>query len=162
MLSNATPHIRPPTPADAEALGGLVRALCVHQGDPTEHATTEAVLRDMISPGRAVDCLVAEEAGRLVGYVTFQSAYEAAHAARGLYVCDLFVSDEARGRGAGRRLLVAVAREVEARGLVYLWWVSKAWNSEAQAFYAGLGAMSEAVVAHAIHGEPLARLIGEG
>ena len=45
--------------------------------------------------------------------------------------------------------MAAVAAAAKAEGRTFLWWCSKEWNREAQAFYAGLGAIEETVQAHA-------------
>ena len=69
---------------------------------------------------------------------------------------------EARIARAFRRslaLIAAVASGTRARGGRFIWWVSKAWNVDAQQAYARLGAFSEPVVAHALFDEPFERLV---
>jgi len=150
--------IRAAVPADVPALAALGRELNAHQGDPVEHFTEEAVVRDAFGAPPAFDALVAEQGGRIVGYALFVDAYESGWAARGLYLGDLYVAPPARRGGIGRALVSALAREARARGKTYLWWVSKEWNAEAHAFYASLGAQSEPVVAHALTFEAFERL----
>lgn len=154
---------------DAEGLARLAAELNAHQGDPTEHFTAEAVLRDGFGPEPAFRALVAEADGELLGYALLVPAYETAWAASGYYLSDLHVTESARRRGVGRALVAAAAAEARRQGKSYLWWATRAWNDEAQAFYRRLGAFDEALHAHVLpqmafeelarHGE---RLLGEG
>lgn len=54
--------------------------------------------------------------------------------------------------------MAAVAREAKARGKSFVWWASKPWNSEAQAFYRALGATDEPVLAHVVSDRALEAL----
>jgi ribosomal protein S18 acetylase RimI-like enzyme len=67
-----------------------------------------------------------------------------------LYVCHLSRAPRAPRRGVGRALIAAVARQGRARERTFLWWASKPWNEDAQAFYAALGVTTEPVLAHAL------------
>jgi L-amino acid N-acyltransferase YncA len=89
----------------------------------------------------------------------FHASYDAPHAARGLYLQDLYVDAAERRHGVGRALMAAVAREARAAGCAFFWWTAKQWNTEALRFYRDLGAISETVVAHALFGEAFDRLI---
>jgi GNAT superfamily N-acetyltransferase len=153
--------VRRATIEDAPALAELSRGLNAHQGDPTSNFSAAAARRDGFGDAPCWTALIAERAGRPVGYAMFHAAYDAPHAARGLYLQDLYVRDEERRRGAGRALMAAVAREARAAGCVFFWWTAKQWNTEALSFYRQLGASAETVVAHALFGEPFDRLIEE-
>lgn len=143
-------HIRPACDADAEVLAELVNALAAEQQDPTEHFTAESARRDALGGTPAFSTLVAETGGEVVGYVTFLEAYESSFAARGLYLSDLYVRPDARGKGIGRALVAAVAREAKQQERSFVWWVSKPGNKAAQEFYRKLGASQEPVLAHAL------------
>lgn len=156
-----TTVIRRATPADADAVAGLVRQLNAQQGDPTEHFTTETLIRDGFGDDATITVLVAELDVRLVGYALMHVAYESAWAARGLYLADLFVVPDARRRGIGRALIAAAAREARDQERSYLWWASKPWNDEARAFFDALGAVTEPVNAHALTFDAFDALAGE-
>jgi GNAT superfamily N-acetyltransferase len=150
--------IRLAVASDAEALARMAEALSRSQEEP-EHRLTAAVLRDhAFGPDPAFECIVAERDGAAVGYASFVDAYESSAAARGFYLCDLFVTEAARRQGIGRTLVAAVSAEARRRGRSYVWWASKPWNEAAHAFYRTLGATHEPVVAHALFGETFERL----
>ncbi len=151
--------VRPATPADAEAVTRLCDELNEHEGEPVGHFTPELVRRDGF--GRTPPefrILLALLDGEPAGYAMFHPSYSSEWGQRGVYLQDLFVRPAARRRGAGRALLAAVTRAAEADGRTFVWWCSKAWNANVQAFYAGLGAIEEDVRAHALFGEPFAAL----
>lgn len=154
--------VRPAVAADAPVLTELMAALNRHQRDPVEHMTLERVRADALGDDPWFETLIAERDGAVVGYVCFHRAYETAFAARGFYVQDLYVTEEARGGGVGKALVAAVAALARERGAIYLWWVSKLWNVEAQAAYAQWGAIEEQVKAHALFGEPFDALVRGG
>lgn len=148
-------RIREAAPNDSAALAALVRALNQHQGDPSDHFNETTLERDVFGPDACLGAIVAVDAsavdaGGLIGYAFFHDGYESAYAARGAYLCDLYVVNEARRNGAGRALVAAVAKRAKARGRTFLWWVSRGWNEGAQKFYASLGATNEPVMAHAL------------
>jgi GNAT superfamily N-acetyltransferase len=153
--------IRPARADDADALAVLVREQNAHQRDPTDRFDAPAARRDGFGDPRRFEALLAESDGRPVGYALFLPAYESAHAVAGLYVADLYVAPAHRRQGIGRALLAALAAEARARGLGFLWWVSRAWNTDAHAFFRRVAAVEDPVVAFATFGEPFERLAAE-
>lgn len=155
--------IAPAGPPDAAELAQLMRGLNAHEGDPLEHATEAAMLRDVCAEGRAVDGLIARLGGAAVGMVLFHPAYEAPRAERGAFVTDLYVAPEARRRGVGRALLAAAARATAARGGRFLWLTALARNPGAQAFYRAVCDEEDRdLVAFALTRGRFAALAGEG
>ncbi|MDP6705293.1 MAG: GNAT family N-acetyltransferase [Alphaproteobacteria bacterium] len=156
-----TIRIRRAGPEDADAIAALAHGLNEHEGEPTEHFTAEAVRRDGFGDDPAFGVLLAEVGDRPAGYALFHDSYDTGHAARGRYLCDLFVSPEARRLGVGRALVGATAREAAAEGRVYLWWTAYARNLRARAFYDAIGAREEHLVVHALSGKAFDRLVQE-
>jgi GNAT superfamily N-acetyltransferase len=150
--------IRPAGPDDAGLVADLIEELNRHQGEPTGRVTADAVRRDGFGARPEFQVLLAEVDGAVAGYALFHPSWSTEVGERGFYLYDLYVREAARGRGVGRALLAAVAARARAEGRTFLWWSSKDWNREAQAFYAGLGAIEETAKAHAIFGEPFERL----
>jgi GNAT superfamily N-acetyltransferase len=77
-----------------------------------------------------------------VGFALFFHNFSTFIGKPGLYLEDLFVRPQARGRGIGRRLLVWLAQEALARGCARLDWAVLDWNAPSIGFYHGLGAVA--------------------
>ena len=118
----------------------MANALNRHEALNPRAFTAAIVRRDAFGPRRAFHVLVAEAAGRVVGYASFAVGYNTDIAARELWMHDLFVVPGSRRRGVGRALVTAVAREAARRGVGCLEWGVRAGNSGALRFYRGLGA----------------------
>jgi GNAT superfamily N-acetyltransferase len=163
MPQRSSPAVRRAQPADAEVLATLGRALNVQQGDPNTYFTVEAVRRDGFAEAPKFEAWVAEVNGQPVGYaLVVPAAYETSYAKAGVYVQDVFVAPEARQRGVGRALMAAVAADARRRGLEFVWWVSRAWNTEAHAFFRTLATVEEPVIAFAMFGDEFVKLADEG
>lgn len=144
---------------DADVIARLASQLAAHQGDEC-NLDADKVRADGFGPTRAFRCLLGEIEGVVQGYALIMPWYDpAAAAARGLYVADLFVAPDYRGRGLGRMLLRAVAIEATSQGFAFVGWLSKAWNQPAQEFHQSLGAIHEPAVGHALFGEALIQLV---
>ena len=96
--------------------------------------------RDLFGPRPLIGCAVAEASGRLVGYALYYPVYSSFRTAKAMWLEDLFVEPEARGRGAGRDLLAFVARTALERGCQALDWLVLDWNRRSIEFYERLGA----------------------
>jgi GNAT superfamily N-acetyltransferase len=75
-----------------------------------------------------------------VGFALFFHSFSTFLAQPGIYLEDLFVVPEQRGRGVGRALLTELARVAVKRGCSRLEWVVLHWNRDAIGFYERLGA----------------------
>lgn len=163
-MSGAAPEllVRRATAADADLVTRLIEELNAHQKEETGHVTAAAVRRDGFGAAPEFTALLAELGGEVVGYALYHPTWSTETGEPGLFLYDLYVRDAARGHGVGRALMRAVAVAAKAEGRSFLWWCSKPWNQQAQAFYAGLGAIEEDIRAHAIHGEAFTRLADGG
>src|SRR6187431_795027 len=102
----SAPIIRPATAADVPLILQLIRELADYEKLAHEVRATEAQLRaTLFGPQPAAEVVIAEYAGQAVGFAVFFASYSTWEAAPGLYLEDLFVRQEARGRGVGRELL---------------------------------------------------------
>jgi GNAT superfamily N-acetyltransferase len=118
----------------------MANALNRHEALSPRAFTAAIVRRDAFGSRRAFRVLVAEVAGRVVGYASFVTGYNIDIAARELWMHDLFVGRRWRGRGVGRALVRAVAREAARRGFTCLEWGVRDSNRCAIRFYRALGA----------------------
>jgi len=136
----------------------MANALNRHEGLSPDAFTPAIVRRDAFGPKAAFRVFVAEADGRVAGYASFLPGYNSDLAIPGLWMLDLFVIPAARGRGLGRALVRAVAREAVRRRLTCLEWGVRGDNIRARRFYRGLGArIGQARIASLI-GRPLVTL----
>jgi GNAT superfamily N-acetyltransferase len=163
MPQPSRPLVRRAELGDADALAALGQALNVQQGDPSTNFTAEAVRRDGFGETPKFEAWVAEADGQTVGYaLVVPAAYETGYAKAGVYVQDVFVAPGARQRGVGRALMAAVAADARRRGLEFVWWASRTWNTESHVFFRTLATVEEPVIAFAMFGDQFTRLADEG
>ena len=135
--------IRPGTAADVPAILDLIRGLAEYERAPDQVTCDEARLRESLYPaaGKAdAEVLIAEADGAPAGFAVFFHNYSTWWGRRGLYLEDLFVRPEMRGRGIGKGLLQALARIARERDCARLEWSVLDWNQPAIDFYKSLGA----------------------
>lgn len=156
-------RIRPATEADVPLILRFIRELAEYERLLHEVVATEDKLRATLFGARpAAEVVIAEDDGEAVGFALFFHNYSTFLAQPGLYLEDLYVRPEARGRGVGRALLAHLARLARERECGRLeWWVLD-WNESAIRFYRSLAArpMDEWTVFR-LTGPDLARLADE-
>ena len=150
--------IRPAAPSDAARVTELANALSTHEGLAPDVYDARKVRDDMIGDGRALDVLVAEDAGHILGYASYQDHYDTDVGARGLWLAELYVAEEARRRGIARQLMAALARIATERGLVSIGWAVRIANRRARDFYEIIGANDDDTRLLALEGAALASL----
>ena len=152
--------VRPARAADAPLILGFIRDLADYEKLLHEVRTTLAdIERLLFSDHPRAFCDIAELDGEPVGQALWfynLSTFEGRH---GLYLEDLYVRPEARGRGAGLALLRGLARRCRDEGLARLEWTVLDWNAPSIAFYDALGADAKSEwILRRLAGEALARL----
>jgi ribosomal protein S18 acetylase RimI-like enzyme len=109
----------------------------------------------------AFEAYIAERAGKAVGLCLFFYTFSSWRGELGVYVQDLYVSDEARGCGLGRRLIAETVRLGKARGATYLRLSVARENTAAQEFYRAIGmSRSEDECIYQASGTEFERLAG--
>jgi len=145
---------------DVADILGFIRDLAKFEKLEHEVAATEQSLRDtLFGPRRYAEVVFVEEDKVRVGFALFFHNYSTFLGRPGLYLEDLYVRADMRGRGYGKLLLRHLAGLAVARGCGRLeWWVLD-WNRGAIDFYRSLGAepMSDWTV-YRLSGEALRRL----
>jgi GNAT superfamily N-acetyltransferase len=133
--------IRPATSADVPAIRQLIRALAEYEKLLDQFVITEAQLREhLFGPRPYAEVLLAEEGTQVVGYALFFHTYSTFLGRPSLYLEDLFVLPELRGRGHGKELLARLAKIAVERGCGRFEWMVLDWNTPAIQFYESLGA----------------------
>ena len=134
-------RIRPALATDAPLMLSLIRGLAAYEKLAHEVIATESQLAAELGAAQpVVHALIAERAGRALGFALYFFSFSTFLARQGLYLEDLYVLPEARGGGIGRALLVELARHAAQRGCGRMEWSVLDWNSDAQRFYRSLGA----------------------
>ncbi len=136
--------IRPATPADLPLILEFIRALADYEKLTHEVEATEDKLRaTLFGEKPAAECVLAftdDIAPTPAGFALFFTNYSTFLAKPGLYLEDLFVKPEFRGRGIGKSLLLHLAKLANERGCGRMEWTVLDWNQPAIAFYESLGA----------------------
>ncbi|RSU49245.1 GNAT family N-acetyltransferase [Sphingomonas sp. S-NIH.Pt15_0812] len=154
------PLIRPARPADAATILRFIRDLAAFEREPDAVEATEATLGEALFGDRpAAEAVIAEQDGRPLGFALFFHNFSTWTGRRGLYLEDLYVTPDARGRGIGGALLRHLAGIAVARGCARFEWSVLDWNAEAIAVYRRIGAVGmEDWTVQRLSGEPLRRL----
>jgi len=133
--------IRPTEPADVPAIADLIRGLARFEKLEHEVTMTEDLLgQNLFGPRRYAEALIAEEESVPVGFALFFHNFSTFLAKPGIYLEDLFVVPEQRGRGIGQALLQRLAKIAVERDCGRLEWAVLDWNRDAIGFYERLGA----------------------
>src|ERR1700737_2232768 len=133
--------IRPATVADVPVILELIRELATYERAPNEVTATEEQLVDVLfGPRPAAEVLVAFEKETPVGFAVFFHNFSTWLGRPGLYLEDLFVRPEDRGKGYGRALLIHLAKIARERACGRMEWAVLDWNEPAIEFYHKLGA----------------------
>lgn len=140
---SVTLSIRPATPADLPLIAQFIRDLAEYEKLAHEVRFDEAKLGEtLFEPRPYAEVLIAEDDGAPVGFALFFHNFSTFEGRPGIYLEDLFVVPEARGKGVGKALLSRLAALAIERDCARLeWWVLD-WNTPAIDFYRALGARS--------------------
>lgn len=134
-------RIRSATPDDAPLILSLVRELAAYERAPDAvTATEDDCRRDGFGPGRKFHCDIAEWNGAPAGFCLYFWNWSTWQGKPGLYLEDLFVKPELRGKGIGKALLVYLARVAVREGCGRFTWQVLDWNEPSIRFYESLGA----------------------
>lgn len=153
-------QLRPATVADVPAVLRCIRGLAEFERLAHECLATEALLHDtLFGPAPAAEVVLATHGDDTAGFALWFRSYSTFLARPGIYLEDLFVFPEHRGRGLGRRLLAHLAGIAVERGYGRLEWSVLDWNADAIRFYESLGATPlNEWTTYRLAGSPLAAL----
>src|SRR5213593_3605525 len=133
--------IRPASVEDVPIILQLIRDLATYERAPHEVTATEEQLIDVLFGRRPVaEVLLAFEGKSPVGFAVFFHNFSTWLGRPGLYLEDLFVKPEKRGKGYGHALLVDLAKIARDRGCGRMEWAVLDLNDPAIQFYHKLGA----------------------
>jgi len=142
LVTGTTPmlKIHPADINDVSVLTALIRELADYERLSHEAILTEAdIARDGFGENPKFRALIAEWEGQAVGYACFFELYSTFHGCAGLFLEDIFVRPQFRGKGIGKALLAQVADVACKEGNSCLRWEVLDWNTPAIEFYRKLG-----------------------
>ena len=134
-------QIRPARVEDVSVIMQLIHDLATYERAPDEVTATEEQLVDVLFCDKpAAEVLLVFEGESPVGFAVYFYNFSTWLGRAGLYLEDLFVKPEKRGKGYGRALLVELAKIARDRGCGRMEWAVLDWNEPAIKFYRALGA----------------------
>jgi GNAT superfamily N-acetyltransferase len=135
-----TINIRPAKPDEAGLVLDFIKKLAVYEKCADDVVADEATLRHSLFVEHAAEVVFAEEDGTVVGFALFFHNFSTFVGRKGMYLEDLFVLPEKRGRGYGKALLKYVAKLAVERNCGRMEWICLDWNESALSVYRSMGA----------------------
>ena len=126
---------------DVPAILEFIKMLADYEKMSDQVVATEAGLEEWIFDKNKAEVLLAEEEGEAVGFALFFHNFSTFLGRAGIYLEDLFVRPEQRGKGYGKALLQRLAQIAVERGCGRLEWSCLDWNQPSIDFYLSLGAV---------------------
>ena len=151
------------TQDDVPVILDLIKQLAEYEKAADQVVATEKLLHESLFEQRAAEVLLVEVDGRAVGFAVFFTSYSTWLARAGIFLEDLFVLPDERGKGYGKGLLVHLAQIAVERGCGRLEWNCLDWNQPSIDFYLSLGAEKmECWTTYRLEGDTLEALASEG
>jgi GNAT superfamily N-acetyltransferase len=140
-IGTAELEIRIATEQDTRVILSFIKGLAEYERLSHEVLVTEELLRDSLFGTKPeAEVIIAFEGGEPAGFALFFHNYSTFLGQKGLYLEDLFVNPDRRGRGIGKALLAQLAKIAKERNCGRLEWAVLDWNEPAINFYKSLNA----------------------
>lgn len=133
--------IKPATPADTPLILQFIKAIADYEKLLSEVEANEEVLHaSLFGKDANAKVLIAYEGDFAVGFALYFYNFSTFKGRKGLYLEDLFVYPEHRGKGYGKALLLHLAKQAEEEHCGRMEWIVLDWNTPAIDFYRSIGA----------------------
>lgn len=154
--------LRPATEADLDAIITLIRGLAEYEREPDAVTLDpEELRRHLFGQRPYAEVILAEDQSATIGFALYFHNFSTWMGKPGIWLEDLFVMPEYRGRGHGKALLVELARIAVERGCGRFEWSVLDWNEPSIAFYKSLGAVPmDEWTNYRVTGDALERMAG--
>ena len=162
LLQKGSLSIRRAVRSDAPAIADLIMGLAIYEHMPECCHATVPMLEESIFDRGEAKVLIAEYDGEPAGFSLYFYNYSTWLAKKGLYLEDLFVKPEMRGKGIGKSLLQTLARIAVEEGCGRFEWSCLDWNEPSINFYKSMGAVPmEDWTMYRVTGDALTKLAGQ-
>jgi GNAT superfamily N-acetyltransferase len=125
---------------DVPIILGFIKGLAQYEKMSDEVVATEELLKEWIFDKKKAEVIFVVKDGKEIGFALFFHNFSTFLGRAGIYLEDLYVLPEYRGRGYGKELLKEVARIAVERGCGRFEWACLDWNEPSIEFYLSLGA----------------------
>ena len=134
--------IREATIEDCDLIMTLIRELAEYERLSHEVEATAGKLREtLFGSNRRAEVLIAEHQGTAVGYALFFHNFSTFTGRPGLYLEDIYVQPNWRGKGLGKLIMIQIARLAVERNCSRLEWAVLDWNAPSISFYRSIDAV---------------------
>lgn len=134
-------NIRQAQRTDAGLVLAFIQKIAAYEKMSDEVVATVQSIETYVFDQGAAEVLIAEYEGKPVGFALYFENFSTFQGRTGLYLEDLFVDQEMRGLGIGKKLFQAVAAEAVRRGCQRMEWTCLDWNQPSIDFYHAMGAV---------------------
>lgn len=151
--------LRIATACDTALILEFIKELAHYEKMSDQVVATEELLHDTLFMQKKAEVLIGEYQGKPVAFALFFHNFSTFLGRPGIYLEDLYVKEEYRGMGFGKKILKALAKLATERGCGRLEWSCLNWNTPSIGFYKSLGSipMDEWTV-YRLQGEALDRM----
>lgn len=133
--------IRPATIDDCGQILAFITELAIYEKAEHEvESTEEDIARTLFGEGATAHCIMCEHEGAPAGFAVYFYNYSTWQGKNGLYLEDLYISPDYRGKGLGKALLKTLAQHAVENDCGRFEWSVLDWNTPAIEFYESLGA----------------------
>ena len=134
-------NIRPAKPEEAGLVLDFIKKIAAYEKCADEVVADEATIYHSLFVEHSAEVVFAEEDDAVVGFALFFHNFSTFVGRKGLYLEDLFILPEKRGRGYGKALLKYLANLAVERHCGRMEWICLDWNEPALAVYRSIGAV---------------------
>ena len=135
-------EIRKAGPKDVPLILEFIKGIARYEKMENEVIATEAKLHEWLFEKQVAQVVFAEEEGVAVGFALFFHNFSTFVGKAGIYLEDLYVMPEHRGKGYGKALFLHLAKTALELGCGRMEWVCLNWNTPSIEFYKSMGAIS--------------------
>ncbi|MBP5547678.1 MAG: GNAT family N-acetyltransferase [Bacteroidales bacterium] len=134
-------NIRQAQPGEEGLVLEFIKRLAEYEKCSSEVVADEATLHQSLFVERSAEVVFVEEDGVVIGFALFFHNFSTFVGRKGLYLEDLFIIPEKRGRGYGKALLKYLANLAVERNCGRMEWICLDWNKQALKVYRSIGAI---------------------